>query len=113
MNGHITHDQALQFISGDLSVKTRDGILAHIDTCDACLSLMDQIWADTLHQLPHAQIPDLGPHRAKYVERQIFRRIHVMDVGKQALRLAFMGPLTVLKGLLEPLNRRRKNPRSE
>lgn len=113
MNGHITRDQAVQFISGDISVKTRDGILAHIDTCDACLSLMDQIWADTLHQLPHAQIPDLGPHRAKDVERQIFRRIHAMDVGKQALRLAFMGPLTVLKGLLEPLNRRRKNPRSE
>jgi hypothetical protein len=113
MNDHITREQALQFISGNLSMKTRDGLLAHIDTCDACLSLIDQIWADTLHQLPYAEIPVLGPHRAQDVERQIFRRIHAMEVGKQALRLAFMGPLTVLKGLLEPLSRQRKNPRSE
>ena len=105
MNDHITREQALQFISGDLSGKSRDGLLAHIDTCEACLSLMDQIWAGTLHQL---EIPDLGSHRAKDVERQIFRRIHAMEVGKQALRLAFMGPLTVLRGLFEPIRRQRK-----
>lgn len=113
MNDHITQEQAYQFISGELSVITRDGLLVHIDTCDTCLSLMDQIWADTLHQLPHAEIPDLGPHRAQDVERKIFRRIHAMEVGKQALRLAFVGPLTVLKGLCEPFSRKRKKTKSE
>ncbi|MGB2894535.1 MAG: zf-HC2 domain-containing protein [Anaerolineales bacterium] len=110
MNEHITSEQVIQFISGDLSAETRDGLLAHIDACDACLLLMDQIWADILHQL---EIPDLGSHRAKDVERQIFRRIHAIEVGKQALRLAFVGPLAVLKGLVEPFSRQRKNPKSE
>jgi len=113
MSDHISREEALQFISGDLSVNTRDSLLAHLDTCDACLSLMDQIWADTLQQLPHARIPDLGSQQAQDVERQIFRRIHVLEVGKQALRLAFIGPITVLKGLFEPFSRQRKNPRSE
>lgn len=113
MNDHITREQVHQFISGELSVITRDGLLAHIDTCDACLSLLDHIWADTLHQLPHAEIPDIGPHRAQDVERKIFRRIHAMEVGKQALRLAFVGPLTVLKGLFEPISRIRRKPKSE
>ena len=111
MNDHISREQALQFISGDLSATMKDAFLAHIDECDACLSLMDQIWADTLHQLPPAEIPDLGPHRAKDMEGQIFRRIHAMEVGIQALLIAFMGPLKVLKCLFEPISRQLIKPK--
>jgi hypothetical protein len=107
MNEHITPETIKDLVNGQSSEADRERWLMHMDQCEQCLASMDQHWATPFGGDAPPLIPNLDVSQARSIEGRILRHIHATEVGKQALRLALVGPVTLLKGLFGTTRRRR------
>ena len=99
MNEHITNEAIQRLVNGLASEEESERWLLHMDQCEQCLAIMDQHWAMHLKHGGTPSIPNLESARVHNIEGRILQRIHATEAGKQALRLALVGPLALLKGL--------------
>jgi len=99
MNEHIAPEAMERLVNGLASEEERERWLLHLDQCDQCLASIDQHWAMHFKRGGTQSTPNLESARVHDIEGRILRRIHAAEAGKQALRLALVGPLALLKGL--------------
>ena len=107
MNEHLTPEAFECLVNGQCNESDIERLLMHLDQCEPCLTRMDQHWSRYLNQGANPSIPNLESSQVHAIEGRILRRIHAVDVCKQALRIALVGPLTLLKGLFGTSRRNR------
>ena len=107
MNEHLSPEAIASLVHGQASEEDIERWLMHIDQCEPCLTSMVQHWARQFGQGASPSIPNLETSQVRAIEGRILRRIHASEIGKQALRLVLVGPITLLCGLFGTTRRKR------
>ncbi|MBP7999046.1 MAG: zf-HC2 domain-containing protein [Chloroflexi bacterium] len=96
-----------RFVSGTLAPAETEQVLAHLVTCDRCLSITEQLWeviplsvALTENTLETA---DMERERARRIEEQVINQIHRSHVAGRVVWLGTEGFFQVSFALLRPL----------
>lgn len=103
------HPDALfeQFVAGTLSSEETEQILAHLDTCERCLGITEQMWEATplLGSLAETGevTAEMEEDRAQRIEQRVLNQIHRSDIAGRALWLGTQGFAQVSFALLRPL----------
>jgi anti-sigma factor RsiW len=95
---HISAQNLQALFSGGLTDAAAEIVIAHLAACDRCLTLADELWAETAART----IPDFDHERATRVEGRLRQNIYRSNLGGQVVRLGTQGLLRVWFGLLGP-----------
>ncbi len=95
------------FVAGILSPTDAEQVLLHLETCERCLSLTEQMWETTplVGTLAAAadETTEIEQERARRIEARVMNQIHRSDVAGRALWLGTQGFAQVSFALLRPL----------
>lgn len=96
-----------QFVAGTLSETETEQVLSHLETCERCLTVTEQLWETTplLGTLAATgdQSAEMEQERAQRIEQRVLNQIHRSDVAGRALWLGTQGFAHVSFALLRPL----------
>jgi hypothetical protein len=102
MIDHLTHSQLRSLLDDATQGEQGIGYLAHIETCPACASQLDDLLEGNLHAILGGSTPPLERDRNTRVEGRVFAQLHGLELVRQLLRLGMFGPATLIRGLLGP-----------
>lgn len=105
MSDHLSADQITGLFTGAFDRETESQCFDHIENCEACAAQLDQLLAADLQPIFGDPVPELSPDQKRRVVRRIFHRLHELELFRQFLRLALVGPATLLPGLLRSAGR--------
>ena len=107
MNEHLTHTEINSLVHGEAREADLERWFNHMERCEHCLSNVDQAWPRSPVDDSGTTVPNLDTARLQDLQSHLLRRIHIFEVGKQTLRLAFLGPIAFLQGFFRPSRRKR------
>ena len=102
MNHHLSVPELSGFITGQAGENEQARVLRHLETCDACLQTIDNLWSETMSALQRDVKAEMESGRRIWLRRQVLRRIRGFETDRSILQLALFGPIHFLKGLFEP-----------
>jgi len=79
-------DNLAEFVEGVLSDDEASQIITHLGECEACLDIVDTLWADNRSlDMDKQEIPSLDQLALARVEGRVLRQIHRSDLSGRAL----------------------------
>jgi hypothetical protein len=103
MTSHPTKDHLEDFIADRLDETGNVAVIEHLSICDSCLEVVDQLWVATDLNQSLLNVPDLKETATLRMRRNLVHRIHLAELGRQMMRFAGVGVLSMMRVLLEPI----------
>lgn len=103
MNNKAPHPYPLEeFVAGELNEKENNMVTQHVAECEACLTYLDELWANLDLNWAETDIPELEPQTVYQLEQRLFRQIHRSSLGANTIWLGTKGIFEVFCAILKP-----------
>lgn len=96
------HPDLNAYLDGVLTPADIAAVESHLESCDECLALLDDIWGVRLKGLAELEEPALPDATAWTIENRLLNQIHRSDLGGQAIQLGTRGFFQVLLAMIKP-----------
>lgn len=114
MNSKLRHrskEDLAAFVTGRLTEVETETILAHLETCERCLMIVDGFWEEG-----NSQVVDSDRHldkdSAAQIEERLYGRIHRSQLAGDVITLGTRGMLEMVFALLAPFTEMLSSSRS-
>ncbi|RMD47996.1 MAG: hypothetical protein D6835_06795 [Candidatus Thermofonsia bacterium] len=97
-----------RLITGRLSDRQAEQVMAIIGENDACMDALDALWLQMPIGAAIADVPNLDEETAVRLQRRLVHQLHRSNLTGEMFKLGTKGFLTVAASLLRPLIHRRK-----
>jgi anti-sigma factor RsiW len=91
-----------QFVNGTLDSATTIEVMQHMAECDACLEIVDRLWAEKPSALAVSADLDLDKQTARKIERKLLKRINRSNLGGSIVNFGIGGFANVLLAVIRP-----------
>lgn len=96
------HPDLNLYLNGTLTPDESTDVETHLESCDECLALLDDIWGIRLTKAVDLEEPAMPDSTARAIENRLLNQIHRSDLGGQAIQLGTRGFFQVLLAIIKP-----------